>query len=156
MADLLDIAPSTAVESVLVGGQPIDVSGLHLNAIAAIAARFPDLALLLAGGADVVTRLIRHVGVAVGPIIAAGCGHLGDERYEQRASALLVEDQIKLVTAIYRLTFPNGLAALIETITSLGPAAAKNEEKKSVRVRLKNSPSPPPPSSDGASRSTMQ
>jgi len=157
MADLLDIAPSTAVEAVSLGKHHIEVQGLHGNAIASITARFPGLVVLLAGGDNVVPRLIGQFGAALGPIIAAGCGHLGDERYEQRADALSVEDQIKLVTAIYRLTFPNGLAALIEAMTNLMSGAASEEPKTTrIKVRLKQSPSASPLSSDAASLPTMQ
>ena len=80
MADLLDIAPSTAVEVVKIDGKRITVRGLHGNAIASIVARFPELGLLLGGGADIGPQLIERFGGAIGPIIAAGCGHLGDEK----------------------------------------------------------------------------
>ena len=154
MADLLDIAPSTSVEVVrIAGGERIKVRGLHGPDIASIAARVPDLvALLVVSGDNFVPRLVAQFGTAIGPIIAAGCGHPGDERYEQRAGMLLVEDQFKLVMAIYRLTFPNGLAAFIEAIAGLMNGA----EEKVVRVRLRKSPSPSQPSSDAASRPTMQ
>lgn len=155
MADLLDIAPSTAVEAVTIGEHSIKVQGLHGDAIASIAARFPNLVMLLGGGENMVPRLIGQLGNAIGPIIAAGCGHLGDERYEQRASTLSVENQFKLVTAIYRLTFPNGLAALMEAMASLVTGAA-SEEQKIVKVRLKKSPSELQPSSGAGSRPIMQ
>lgn len=156
MADLLDIAPSTSVEVVRVaGGQRVKVQGLHGDAIASIAARFPNLIVLFAGGDNILPRLIGQFGTAIGPIVAAGCGHLGDERYEQRASMLAVEDQFKLLTAIYRLTFPNGLAAFIEAMTGLMTGAA-GEQQKVVKIRLRKSPSASPPSSDAASRPTMQ
>jgi len=43
MADLLDIAPATAVEVVRINGERYTVRGLHGNAIASIVARFPNL-----------------------------------------------------------------------------------------------------------------
>ena len=43
MADLLDIAPSTAVEVVKIDGKRIKVRGVSVNAIASIVARFPEL-----------------------------------------------------------------------------------------------------------------
>jgi len=155
MADLLDIAPSTAVEAVTIGSHRIEVHGLHADAIASIAARFPNLVALLVGGDNMVSRLIGQFGNAIGPIIAAGCGHLGDEKYEQHANTLSVEDQFKLVTAIYRLTFPNGLAAFIEAMAGLMSGAA-DEGQKVVKIRLRTSPSVSPPSSDEVSRQAMQ
>jgi len=158
MADLLDIAPTTAVEAVRIsGGQRLTVRGLNGNAIAAIAARFPGMVMLLGGtDAGTASRLIAQFGTAIGPVIAAGCGHLGDEKAEAIASALLPEDQMKLVTSIYRLTFPNGLGPVMEAIASLMSGAADEKPKQPVRVRLKTSQSPSPPSSDEASRPIMQ
>ena len=157
MADLLDIAPSTAVEVVRIDGLRITVGKLSVDAIASIIARFPDLAVLLGGGADGanIARLIERFGHAIGPIIAAGCAHPGDEKYEQHAAAMLVEHQLVLLKAIYGLTFPNGLGPVMEAVTSLVSGAAE-QEPKPVKVRLRKSPSPSQPSSDAGSLPTMQ
>jgi len=155
MADLLDIAPSTAVEAVKINGGRLVVRGLNGNAIAAIVARFPKLALLLGtGGDNIGWHLIENFGSAIGPIIAAGCGHLGDEQREERAGNLLVEDQLKLITAILGLTFPNGFGSFIDQLIKLMSRA--DEGAKPVRVRLRKSPSPSQPSSDAASHPNMQ
>jgi hypothetical protein len=154
MADLLDIAPATAVEVVRVNGERFIVRGLHGNAIASIAARFPKLALLLGGGDNLVPRMIEQFGEAIGPIIAAGCGHLGDEKREAVASQLLIEDQLKFLKAILGLTFPNGFGSFVEELTSL--MGGKDEGAKIVKVRLRKSASPSPLSSDTVSRQTMQ
>ena len=154
MADLLDIAPSTALEVVKIDGKRIIVRGLHVDAIASIVARFPELGLLLAGGANISPRLIERFGGAIGPIIAAGCDHLGDEKYEQHAATLLVEDQLKLLNAIIRLTFPNGWSSFVETVTAL--LAGADAGQKPVTLRLRKSQSPSPPSSAAASRPNLQ
>ena len=157
MADLLDIAPSTSVEVVKIDGKRIIVHGLRGNAIASIVARFPNVVGLLLGGAnpaDMGPRFIAQFGGAIGPIIAAGCGRLDDEKYEQHAStALLFEDQLRLVVAIIGLTFPNGFGFFAEVMTRL---AGAGEEARVVKVRLRKSPSPSQPSSGAASRQTMQ
>lgn len=155
MTDLLDIAPATAVEIVrLTGERRVKVAGLHGNAIAAIAARFPELVTLLAVSSDsMVPRLVGQFGAAIAPIIAAGCGHLGDEKAEQIAGALLVEDQARLLKAIVGLTLPNGMGSLMETMAGFMTGA---EKEKRVRVRLKKSPSASPPSSEKDSHPTMQ
>jgi hypothetical protein len=155
MADLLDIAPATAVEVVKVNGNRdrVIVRGLHGNAIASIAARFPKLALLL-GGDNIVPRMIEQFGDAIGPIIAAGCGHLGDEKREEAATRFLIEDQLKLLKAILGLTFPNGLTSFVEELTSL--MGGTDEGQKVVKVRLKKSPLPSQPSSEADFPQTMQ
>jgi hypothetical protein len=155
MADLLDIAPSTACEVVKIDGKRIIVRGVSVDAIASFVARFPELKSLVNGeGGDIVSRLIAGCGAAVGPIIAAGVGHLGDEQYEQRAATLLPEQQIKFIRAIFGLTFPNGISSFVQELTSLIGGA--NETAKVVKVRLRRSPSISPPSSDEVSRPTMQ
>ena len=157
MADLLDIAPSTAVEVVKIEGKRIIVHGLHGDAIASIVSRFPDLGALLGGAiGDInVPRMIGQCGNAIGPIIAAGCGHLGDEKYEQHASKLPVEYQLDLTRAIIGLTFyPNGWVSFAQKVTAL--MARANEGEKPVTVRLRKSPSPSQPSSDTASHLNLQ
>jgi hypothetical protein len=153
MADLLDIAPSTASEAVWIDGHRVTVRGVSVDGIASIIARFPELKALVNGG-DIVPRLIEGCGAAVGSIIAAGCGHLGDETYEQHAAKLLPEQQIKFVKAIFGLTFPNGIGSFIEELTGLIGGAG--EGAKTIRMRSRKSPSPSSPSSDAASHPTMQ
>src|SRR5262245_48008658 len=157
MADLLDIAPSTSVEVVKIDGKRIIVRGLRCDAVASIAARFPKIIGLLLGGSGAVDygpRFIEQAGDAVGPIIAAGDGHLGYEKYEQHAAkALLLEDQLRLVKAIIGVTFPKGFGFFVELLAGLTSA---DEEAKVVKVRLRQSPSSSPPLSAEASHLNMQ
>lgn len=157
MADLLDIAPSTAVEVVKIGDQRVKVRGVSVDAIAYFVSRFPELKSLMSGGFsdNVVPRMIAGCGEAIGPIIAAGCGHLGDEEYERHASTLLPEYQLKFMQAIIGLTFPNGISSFVEQLTSLMNGAT-NGGAKAIKVRLKQSPSTSPRSSDRASHPNMQ
>jgi hypothetical protein len=157
MASLLDIADSTAVEAVRVnGGTRLVVRGLNGNAVASIAARYPKVITMFIGGMsaeDVGPQLIGQFGEALGPIIAAGCGQLANEDAERRANNLILEDQIKLVAAIWRLSFPNGWQAFVKELNALRSA---DEGAKVFKVRLKQSPSSSPHSSDAVSRPNMQ
>jgi hypothetical protein len=154
MADLLDIAPSTSVEIVKIDGLRIKVHGVSVDAIASFVSRFPALRSLADGGDDIVSRLIAGCGAAVGPIIAAGCGHRDEEAYEQRAATLLPEQQMKLLRAIFELTFPNGIGSFVGELSALIGGAG--EGAKPIKLRLRKSPSPSLPSSDADSRPTMQ
>jgi hypothetical protein len=155
MADLLDIVPALAVESVHINdNQRVKVRALHGIDIATIAARFPNLVAAYTVAGDNVIALVSSMGLAIGAIIAAGSGHLGDEKAEQIANSLLIEDQIKLVKAILGLTFPNGFSSVMETMAGLGIGA--EAKQKNFKIRLKKSPLPSPPSSDADSRPTMQ
>lgn len=157
MADLLDIAPSTSVDVVRIGEHRVRVRGVSVNAIAAIAARFPALKTIATEtpGDNFMSLMIAGCGAAIGPIIAAGCGHPGDEQYEKRAEALLPEEQLKLLRAIFGLTFPNGIGSFVEELTRLIGGASEGAPKV-VKLRLKKSPSPSPLSSDPASHPTVQ
>jgi hypothetical protein len=104
-------------------------------------------------GDNFLPRLIEGCGAAIGPIIAAGCGHLADETYEQHAAKLLPEHQMKFLKAIFGLTFPNGIGSFVEALTSL---IGGGEGAKPVKVRLRKSHLPSSPSSDAGSRPTMQ
>src|SRR5262245_12867039 len=154
MADLLDITPSTACEVVKIDGKRIVVRGLHIEAIASIISRFPELGTLLGNDGRFGPQTLARLGSAVGPIIAAGCGHLGDEKYEQHASQLLVEYQLPLVAAIIGLTLPNGHGPLVEAMEKLNLGGTN--ESKYIKVRLRKSPSPSQLSSDAGSRQIMQ
>jgi hypothetical protein len=153
MADLLDIAPSTASEAVWIDSVRVTVRGISVDAIASIIARFPELKSLINGG-DIVPRLIEGCGAAVGPIIAAGCGHLADAKYEQHAAKLLPEHQMKFLKAIFGLTFPNGIGSFVEELTGLIGGGAGEGAK--IKLRSKKSPSPSSPSSDEGSHPTLQ
>lgn len=155
MADLLDIAPSTAVAVVTIGDLRIKVRGVSVDTIASLIAKFPELKAVASGAGDIVPRLIAGCGAAIGPIIAAGCGHPGDERYEQRAAGLLPEEQMKFLRAIFGLTFPNGLAPFVDQLSGLISGAS--EGAKPIKIRLKKLPSASQPSADTpALHPTMQ
>ena len=78
MADLLDIAPSTAVEVVKIDGTRIKVRGVSVDAIASIVARFPEVKSLVNGG----------VGDSLVPALDRGLRRRGraDHRGRLRAS----------------------------------------------------------------------
>jgi hypothetical protein len=156
MADLLDIAPSTACEAVWIDGHRISVRGLSFNDAAFIISRFPNVGDLFREGFNpsVALRLIEQLGTAVAPVIAAGCGHLGDEKYEQVAGAMVMENQAALLEPIWRLTCPNGTRSFIERLIRL--LGAGEGARKPVKMRSKKSPSASQPSSDAASRPTLQ
>jgi len=154
MADLLDIVTATAAEVVRIDGERTVVRGLQAQGIASIAARFPNIVVMLSGGDNVLPKLIEQGGEAVGPIIAAATGHLGDEKYEHLYGRMLLEHQLALLSIIYRLTFPNGVAVVMKAIEIMTSGAV--DVPKPVKVRLKKSPSASQPSSDADSRPTMQ
>jgi hypothetical protein len=131
------------------------VHRLHGPHVFALAARFPNLITIIATGQDVLQQLTGGGGVLIAPIIAAGCGHIGNEKAETIAGQFLIEDQMKLLKTIFWLTYPNGLGAFMEAMAGLvtGPIS---ESDKPVKVRLKKSPSASPILSDTGSLPAMQ
>lgn len=157
MADLLDIAAATAVRAVWINGKRITVRGLNSNDIAFIVSRFPDIKNLLSGGEfnqAAIAPLIIQLGAAVGPIIAAGCGRLGDDQHEHVAATLAVPDQAMLFEPIWMLTFPNGIRSFVEKMARM--FGAGEGARKPIKLRSKQLPSASQPSSGAASRPTMQ
>jgi len=165
MADLLDIVTATAVEAVTITGAatPVDVRRLRVDEVAALIVRFPSAVLLLTGAGDSVATLLNSPGLVA--IIAAGCGHIGDEKSEALIGSFSIEDQLKLLNAILRLTVPNGFGSVMQEVETLArliggaSEAPKGDNKaakpEAVKLRLKPSPSPSPPLSGEASRPTM-
>jgi len=160
MSDLLDIAPATSVAVVKIDGHRQIVRGISISAIASIVARFPVLKSVATGGAvsneDFIAKLIVGCGAACGPIIAAGCGHLGDAEYEERANALLPEQQLKFIAPIVELTFPNGIGSFFESLMRLIGGATKEADVVKVKIRSRQSRSTSPPSSATVLHPTMQ
>jgi len=118
MASLLDIAP--AAKTVPVLGVQIEVMGVSTKGIVTLMTRFPQLADML-GGKDVdVPGLMALSGDIVPAIIAAGCGHPGDEQHEAAASRLPIEAQADLIGAILEVTMPGGFGPFVDRLTRLG------------------------------------
>jgi len=149
MADLLDIAPTTSCEVIKFDGNRHVVRGLSGPALASLLARFPHLIALIGGG----QIGIAQFGNAIGPIIAASCGHLEDEEYERRCSALPAEVQLDVISAIFRVTFPKGLVSFVEKMTAL--LVGVDEGVKPLKLRLRKSRSPSQNSSAAASPRIM-
>jgi hypothetical protein len=158
MADLLDIAPSTAVDVVTLGdGRTIDVRLLNASDVAGLLARFPGLFPVLVGGIVDGAALIGSGGKAIAAIIAAGSDHLGDEKAEAVASSFSIEDQLKLLDTILRLTFPNGVGPVMQALEGIGATLMRGAvgDAKIVKMPSKSSPSPSPISSGEVSRQAM-
>jgi hypothetical protein len=98
-------------------------------------------------------RLIAQFGHAIGPIIAAGCRHLGDEEYERRCSELPVDVQLDMINAIIRVTFEKGPYSFVEKLSAL--LVGVDEGVKPLKLRLRRSRSPSQNSSGVASRQIM-
>jgi hypothetical protein len=158
MADLLDIVPANVVAAVWIDDQRLEVRALTVKEMVSILTRFPALITLIRGVDDdeAVPRLIIGYAESIGPIIAAACGHLRDETYEQAAERFLAHQQVKVLKAIKAVTFPNGLGSFVEDMKTLFGGMDEGTATKPIKMRSRRSRSASPPSSDEASHPTIQ
>ena len=117
MPGLVDIAPLR--ETVEVRGTEIEVTGVSAMGFAQLLARFPDLRKMMSGVRVEAESLPTLLGEAIGPVIAAGTGSLGDKKAEAVAASLSVGDQMHLLEAIFNVTFPRGTGPLVELLGGL-------------------------------------
>lgn len=125
MPNLLDIAPLES--SVDVRGKKLPCFGLGAKAIVNLVTRFPVLKEMLfpAGALQLPSELsdplalIHAAPDAIAAILAAGTGYPGDEKHEEAASNLAIEEQVDLLTEILKLTLPNGLVPFMDKLTLL-------------------------------------
>jgi hypothetical protein len=122
MTSLLDL--ENAAETVKVGGKDIPVYGLSTAGIVAILRRFPQLREMLSGEeVELTAELLYDLAPdAVAALIAASCGHPGDETAERVASRLTITQQADLLEATIRLTMPDGLGPFVARLAEMGQA----------------------------------
>lgn len=123
MVGLLDLAPLT--ESVKVSGdRDVTVLGVSALGVAYLLRHFPELRELIVGRDVAVTPelLFEKVPHAIAAIIAAGTGNPGNELAEKAAAQLSINDQMDMLSAIIRLTMPEGLRPFVEKVKSLAQA----------------------------------
>lgn len=149
MPSLLDIGDLT--EPVTIRGKVLQVQGISAEGLFALLKEFPELRKLMTGNADeaVIASLTEKLPESLGMIIAAGTGTPGNEEAGRKARMLAVGEQIQLIHAIWKLTFPRGVKDFIEALEALtgelGDESGKAPGTKS-----------PGPSSDASDPGTLQ
>lgn len=136
MAGLLDIGPLT--DTVTVNGNAIAVRGLNAGDLLNLIGRFPEIRALLSGEETTAERLLQMGGKGIGAIIAAGCGHVGEDAYETQAGMLSLETQADFIAKMWAMTFPNGIGSFVKKIEALGGVLAT--EPKRIKLRAVKSP----------------
>jgi hypothetical protein len=118
MVGLLDIAPLT--QTVTIRDQSIEITGVSAKGVAQLLLRFPELRALISGREVGLDQLLALGGDIVAAVIAAGCGQVGDELAEAAAGHLGLDDQAELLTAIMKLTLPQGLGPFVDRLARMG------------------------------------
>jgi hypothetical protein len=125
MSGLLDVAGS---EFVTVGDKQVEVFGVSWKGLASLSARFPAFGLMLNGGDVGSEHLMGLAQDALGALIAAGCGMLGDEAAEKHAERLSANVQTDLIAAILRRTIPDGPGPFVDKLIAAQRIAAGSSE----------------------------
>ena len=152
MPSLVDIAPVRQPVTIQSAQGPVEIQcgGLSLEAIAHVLHASSDLRSLLSEGVmpTPVVLLTRMPDVAH-MVMAAGVGKLHDTDEEAAAGRLVIEDQVELLTAIFRLTFPGGMAPFFEKIGRIAGTAGLMPFRNGADVAGKepDTSSPLPPTS---------
>jgi hypothetical protein len=143
MVGLLDLAATPA--TVVVRGVPLFVNGITGKGLLHLLGEYPDLierigayreSIRLAAiasekagkkvSADFAPedflQLMKILGNAVGPIIAAGLGFPGNSEQEEAASSLPIEEQLDLLIPIIKRTMPGGAIPFFGKIQGLALA----------------------------------
>jgi hypothetical protein len=143
MSGLADLLPGP--KQVAIDGKTFAVNGLSLTEFAGLLTRFPLLDTMFSGkGPASAAELLKSGNPAVGAIIAAGCGHAGDEKWETDAAALPAQHQVKFLAPIVSLTMPRGFGPFAEDLatvltTLFPPTPDQIRDKALAKVMRKQS-----------------
>ena len=132
MNSLLDIGPLT--EEVEIRGIKITVQGLTAGHLFQLFAEFPDMRKLLqVGEGSPQTIMLQLAPDLIAKIIAIATGMAGNAEVEAKAKTMGASDQLAVIAAVQRLSFPDGIGPFVERVTQLmGSAAATLPEAVSA------------------------
>ena len=118
MTTLLDIGPLT--EEVEIRGVKLTVHGLSAGHLFQLFNDFPDMRKLL----DKKEGDPKEIFMSLAPeliakMIAMATGSPHDKQAEMKAMALGAGDQLAIMLAMQRLSFPNGIGPFVDGVTKL-------------------------------------
>lgn len=126
MSSLLDLGPLT--EDVEIRGVKLTINGLTAADLFKLFSEFPDLQQRLAHLGSPGAVMMSLAPDLFAKMIAMAVGSPGDAETEARAKKLGAADQINILAAIQRLSFPQGFGPFVEEMTKLAgmPATASS------------------------------
>lgn len=118
MTSLLDIGPLT--EEVEIRGTKLEVQGLTAGHLFQLFAEFPDMRRLLdakkGNPQDVMLSLAPDL---IAKIIAIATGQPHNKETEAKAKTMGAGDQLSILAAVQRLSFPEGIGPFVDRVTKL-------------------------------------
>jgi hypothetical protein len=119
MTSLLDIGPLT--EEVEIRGVTLVVQGLTAGHLFQLFAEYPDMRKLLDGKPD---SSPQEIMLALAPdliakIIAMATGQANNKEVEAKAKTMGASDQLTILTAVQKLSVPEGISPFVDRVTQL-------------------------------------
>ena len=149
MTSLLDIGPLT--EDVEIRGVTVTVQGLTAGHLIQMFNDFPDMRKLLEGTGEQ-ADLLALAPDLIAKIIAVATGSPNDKAVEAKAKTMGAAEQLSVLAAVQRLSFPKGLGPFLDQVNKLmgstmptiptGPVAdASPSGRSSIKSRALSSAS---------------
>jgi hypothetical protein len=117
MNSLLDLGPLT--EEVDIRGVKLTVRGLTAASLFKLFSEFPDMQPALAQMGTSNSAMLELAPDLFAKIIAIATGSPDDEAIIAKAKELGAADQMAILSAVQRLSFPQGFGPFVEQITRL-------------------------------------
>lgn len=125
MTTLLDIGPLT--EEVEIRGAKLTVEGLSAGHLFQLFNDFPDMKKLLGNkDGDPKEVFLSLAPELIAKIIATVTGSQHDPQAEMKAMSLGAGDQLTILLAMQRLSFPSGIGPFVDGVTKLMTSASEN------------------------------
>lgn len=123
MTSLLDIGDLT--EEVEVRGVKIQVQGLSAGHIFQLFSKFPEVRNMIGNKTGSPQEIMLALAPAlIAKIIAMATGNPDDKEVEAKAAQLGAGDQLKIIAAVQRISFKDGLGPFIEEVNGLLTSAS--------------------------------
>jgi hypothetical protein len=117
MSSLLDLGPLT--EEVEIRGVKLQVQGLSTASLFKLFAEFPDMTQMMADAGNAGSVMLSLAPDLIAKIIAIATGSPGDAAMEEKARTLGAADQMQILMAVQRLSFPQGFGPFVNQLTNL-------------------------------------
>lgn len=117
MSSLLDLGPLT--EEVEIRGVKLTVQGLTASHLFRLFAQFPDMQKALEQMGNAGSVMLEIAPDLVAKVIAIATGSSGDLAIEEKAKLLGASDQLAILGAVQRLSFPQGFGPFVEQASKL-------------------------------------
>ena len=138
MPGILDVGPLS--EEVKVGRGTVTVEGLTIDDIFHLVANFAEIRAILEKKISQVTpaALMKAAPRVLGTVITYGTGERGDDKAVKAAMKLPAAVQLRLITTIFDLTFPDGVGPFVRELSAiqrvfLAPPAPPKEQSETTK-----------------------